>query len=65
MPGRQVVVHINDILIYSATLKDHIAHNRVVLERLLENHLYAKPEKCQFHQGTVSFLGYQMKGRSR
>ena len=60
MLGRQVVVYIDDILVYSATLEDHIAHVRVVLERLLENHLYVKVLKCQFHQVAVSFFGYQI-----
>ena len=49
MLGRQVVVYINDVLIYSATLEEHIAQVRIVLGHL-ENHLYVKAEKCQFHQ---------------
>jgi hypothetical protein len=49
MLGRQVVMYIDDILIYSATLEDHIAHVQVVLGHLLETHLYVKAEKCQFH----------------
>ncbi|XP_041740527.1 polypeptide N-acetylgalactosaminyltransferase 12-like [Coregonus clupeaformis] len=59
MLGHQVVVYIDDILDYSATLEDHITHIRVVLG-LLENRLYVKAEKCQFHQVAVSFLGYQV-----
>lgn len=39
---RQVVVYIDNILVYSATIEDHIAHVRVVLGRLLENRLYVK-----------------------
>ncbi|XP_038841161.1 uncharacterized mitochondrial protein AtMg00860-like, partial [Salvelinus namaycush] len=49
-----------NILGYLATLDDHIAHVRVVLECLLANHLYVKAEKGQFHQEAVSFLGYQI-----
>ncbi|KAM9422543.1 mucin-5AC-like [Salvelinus alpinus] len=45
----QVVVYIDDILVYSANLEDHIAQVQVVLERLLANHLYVKA-KYQFHQ---------------
>jgi len=29
-----------------------------VLQRLLENKLYVKAEKCEFHVSTVTFLGY-------
>jgi hypothetical protein len=45
MLGRQVVVNIDDILVYSATLEDHNTHDRTVLERLLDNHLFVKAEK--------------------
>ncbi|KAI5086632.1 hypothetical protein C0J45_23314, partial [Silurus meridionalis] len=31
---------------------------RQVLERLLKNGLYVKPEKCEFHTSQTSFLGY-------
>ncbi|XP_064833158.1 uncharacterized protein LOC135547865 [Oncorhynchus masou masou] len=43
-----------------ATLEDHITHVRVVLEHLLENHLYVKAEKWQFYQAAFYFLGYQI-----
>jgi hypothetical protein len=56
----QVVVYIDNIQVYSAILEDHIDHVRVVLGCLLENRLYVKAEKCQFHQVTVSFLGYRI-----
>ena len=59
MIRHQVVMYINEILVYSATLEDHIAHFRVVPRRLLENHYYVKADKCKFHQVEVSFLEYQ------
>lgn len=33
-------------------------HVRQVLNRLLENHLYVKAEKCMFHTLEVLFLGF-------
>lgn len=33
-------------------------HVRQVLNRLLENHLYVKAEKCMFHTSEVSILGF-------
>ncbi|XP_060780914.1 uncharacterized protein LOC132888837 [Neoarius graeffei] len=30
----------------------------MVLSCLLQNHLYVKAEKCEFHQHLISFLGY-------
>ncbi len=58
MLNRWVIVYIDDVLIYSDSYEDHVQHVRVVLQRLIANQLYAKTEKCEFHQSTVSFLGY-------
>jgi hypothetical protein len=55
---RFCVVYLDDILIYSDTLEEHIAHVRRVLQKLIEHRLYAKLEKCEFHAQTIGFLGY-------
>lgn len=47
-----------DILIFSETEEEHVQHVRLVLRRLLENSLFVKPEKCEFHKESVSFLGF-------
>uniref|UniRef100_A0A3Q3GHN4 Gypsy retrotransposon integrase-like protein 1 n=1 Tax=Kryptolebias marmoratus TaxID=37003 RepID=A0A3Q3GHN4_KRYMA len=57
-----VFVYLDDILIYSKTLEEHKHHVRQVLQRLLENKLYVKAEKCEFHQSSVSFLGFILGG---
>jgi transposase InsO family protein len=53
-----VIIYLDDILVYSKTLEEHQQHVRQVLQRLREYGLYAKLEKCQFHQEQVEFLGY-------
>ncbi len=58
MLNRWVIVYIDDILIFSESLEAHIHQVRAVLKRLIEHQLYAKKEKCEFHQTRVSFLGY-------
>ncbi|KAL0203651.1 hypothetical protein M9458_001669, partial [Cirrhinus mrigala] len=58
MLNRWVIVYIDDILIFSSSYTDHVRHVRAVLKRLIQHQLYAKEEKCQFHQGKISFLGY-------
>jgi len=58
MLDRCVVVYIDDILVYSNTMEEHIQHVRSVLRRLIQHQLYAKAEKCEFHLTTTSFLGY-------
>ncbi|KAL0191918.1 hypothetical protein M9458_010214, partial [Cirrhinus mrigala] len=53
-----IYVYLDDILIFSHSLQEHVQHVRRVLQRLLENGLYVKAEKCVFHAQSVSFLGY-------
>ncbi len=53
-----IYVYLDDILIFSHSLQEHVQHVRRVLQRLLENGLYVKVEKCVFHAQSVPFLGY-------
>jgi hypothetical protein len=55
-----VVVYIDDILIYSGSLDKHVEHLRKVFQRLRENKLYAKLEKCEFEVMEVDFLGHRI-----
>ncbi|KAK9528245.1 hypothetical protein VZT92_014728 [Zoarces viviparus] len=54
--NRFVFVYINDILIYSSNLQEHCHHVHQVLQRFLENQLFIKAEKCEFHVTSVQFL---------
>ena len=55
---RFAVAYMDDILIYSNSLQEHILHVRTILQKLLSAGLYAKLEKCEFHVQKVSFLGF-------
>ncbi|KAI2662443.1 Transposon Tf2-9 polyprotein [Labeo rohita] len=55
-----VIAYIDDILIYSKSETEHITHVHAVLSRLLDNQLYVKAEKCEFHIHQTSFLGYEV-----
>ncbi|XP_023805578.1 uncharacterized protein LOC111946457 [Oryzias latipes] len=55
---RFVFVYLDDILIYSKHPDQHRNHVRQVLQRLSENQLFVKAEKCLFHSTVVPFLGY-------
>jgi hypothetical protein len=57
-----MVFYINVILIFSKNMEDHEHHVCLVLENLLKVGLYAKLEKCEFHQFEVQFLGYDIFG---
>lgn len=56
--NRFVFLYLDDILIFSKTQAEHETQVRQVLQRLLENRLFVKSEKCEFHVSTVAFLGY-------
>ncbi|GJX30497.1 putative reverse transcriptase domain-containing protein [Tanacetum coccineum] len=45
---RFVIVFINDILIYSKSIKEHEGHLKLILKLLKEEDLYAKFSKCEF-----------------
>ncbi len=51
-------IYLDDILIFSSSPNEHVEHVKKVLNRLLENHLYVKPEKCEFHVTQLQFLGF-------
>lgn len=44
--------------IFSQNMHEHQTHVCQVLQRLLENRQFVEEEKCEFHQGRVSVLGY-------
>ena len=53
-----VVVFIDDILVYSKSMKEHMYHLRTVLQTLREYHLYAIFSNCDFWLESVTFLGH-------
>ncbi|GBG85214.1 hypothetical protein CBR_g39780 [Chara braunii] len=53
-----VLVYLNDILVYSRTLEEHLRHLRDVLYRLRRHDFYAKLSKYRFAQHKVDFLGH-------
>jgi hypothetical protein len=52
-----MVVFTTDILIFSKNEDEHDEHLHLVLQKLRENQLYAKLNKCEFWLEEVSFLG--------
>lgn len=61
--NQNVIVYIDDILIYSSTIESHIKQVCQVLPRLLYHQLFVKAKKCEFHRDTVSFLRYIINGQ--
>ena len=57
--GKEFVeVYIDDVLIFSETLEEHLEHIRLVLERLKKAGLKLKPSKCHFLRESVEYLGH-------
>ena len=58
-----VFVYMNDIVIATeGPLYKHIKEVWKVLKILQEHDLFLKPFKCEFHQKTVSYLGFLVGG---
>ena len=49
-------VFIDDILIYSKTKEEHDEHLKIILQVLIEHHLYAKFNKCDFYKDKIQYL---------
>ncbi len=49
-------IYLDDIIIYSKTLKKHKKHIRLVLHKLWEIDLQMNVNKCKFHVQKISFL---------
>jgi hypothetical protein len=52
-----VLVYLEDILIFTETLEEHRKLTWCVLEILRWNKLYLKPKKCKFEKSQVEYLG--------
>ncbi|GBG80434.1 hypothetical protein CBR_g30899 [Chara braunii] len=58
MLDRFVLVYLDDILVYSRTLEDHLGHLRRVLETLRRAKFKANRDKCEFVQQELEYLGH-------
>ena len=53
-----VKVYIDDVIVFSPTLTDHLRHLRQVFDRIREAGLKLKPTKCRFVAPEVEYLGH-------
>lgn len=54
------VCYIDDILIFSSSKEEHLQHLQTVLDRLQQNGLVVRYDKCTFGAQEVEFLGHKL-----
>ena len=53
-----VTAYLDDILVFSSTLADHLCHLRKVIDRLRSVNLKLRPSKCKFVRSEVEYLSH-------
>jgi len=54
------LVYLDDIVICSQSLEDHIVNLRKVFQKLRQHKLFVKKEKCEFTQTEILFLRHKI-----
>ncbi|XP_034076551.1 uncharacterized protein LOC117549069 [Gymnodraco acuticeps] len=55
-----VFVYLDDILVASASVEEHLSHLRALFARLSQHGLIINPAKCQFGVFDIDFLGHRV-----
>ena len=55
---RFACAYLDNIIIYSKTLRKHKLHVQEILKRLQSRGLFVQKEKCEFHKEFIEFLGF-------
>ena len=53
-----VLVYLDDLIIFSHTFEEHLIHLRQVFDRIKTAGLKLTPQKCNFVQKQVKYLGH-------
>jgi hypothetical protein len=61
--GFLLCIYLDDILVCSRTLEEHLDHLQQVFNRLEEAKLTLKPKKCSFLQDEVIYLGHMISSK--
>ena len=60
-----VSCYLDDVLIYSRSVEEHLSHVSRVLERLHQHRLIARESKCSFFLTEIQFLGFVFSQQGR
>ena len=59
-----VIIYLDDILIFSSSMEEHVRHVKQCFEVLHREKLYLKLSKCEFGKTSLNYLGYIVGGES-
>ena len=51
--GHICEVYLDDIIIYSSTILEHLKHVKIIVDRLKQHNLKIKLSKCKIGKGTI------------
>uniref|UniRef100_A0A8R1E898 RNA-directed DNA polymerase n=1 Tax=Caenorhabditis japonica TaxID=281687 RepID=A0A8R1E898_CAEJA len=57
---QDVMMYIDDVLVFSKSFESHVKTLRKVLTRFREYNLKASPAKCEFAKKSIVFLGHEI-----
>lgn len=60
-----VECYLDDVIIFSKTLKEHVEHLEIVLRRMRRTNLKLNREKCQFGVKEIEVLGFKISNGRR
>ena len=58
--GKICHVYLDDIVIWSETVTEHLKHTDIIMKALREARLYCNCNKCKFFQTEIDFLGHHV-----
>ena len=58
--GKICHVYLDDIVIWSKTITQHLKHTDIIMKALREARLYCNCNKCKFFQTEIDFLGHHV-----
>ena len=56
--GKWLFIYVDDMIIFSNTIWEHVNHIQLALKKLKEHGLYIKPKKCKFAAQEIAYLGH-------
>lgn len=60
LKGTDLLIYMDDVIIFSHSLKEHYIKIRKLLERLKQAGLALQPDKCLFLRKEITFLGHKI-----